>query len=70
MYICICNGITEREIRGAAELGCETLADLTRDLGVASCCGKCGPEAREILNSCAGCPNKRTEMALAHGGHD
>jgi bacterioferritin-associated ferredoxin len=55
MYICICNGITEREIRGAADLGCATLADLRRDLGVASCCGKCGPEARSILRACTGC---------------
>ena len=70
MYICICNGITEREIRGAAELGCETLADLTRDLGVASCCGKCGPEAGDILRSCAGCPRKLADIEMAHGGHD
>ena len=63
MYICICNGITEREIRGAAELGCSTLADLSRDLGVATCCGKCAPEAHHILRSCAKCPGR-----AAHGG--
>jgi bacterioferritin-associated ferredoxin len=58
MYICNCNGITEREIRGAAELGCTTLDDLRRDLGVASCCGRCAPDARRILHKsqCAGCP--------------
>jgi bacterioferritin-associated ferredoxin len=66
MYICVCNGITEREIRGAAELGCSTLAELSRDLGVATCCGKCAPEAYSILRSCAGCP-KRAAQA---GGHD
>ena len=57
MYICICNAVTEREIRGAAELGCATLDDLSRDLGVATCCGKCAPDARRILHksACAGC---------------
>lgn len=52
MYICNCNGITEREIQGAVELGCASVADLTRDLGVGSCCGKCVPEARKLLRHC------------------
>lgn len=55
MYICICNGITEREIRGAASLGSTSLSDLRRDLGVGSCCGKCEPEARRIIGECTGC---------------
>lgn len=54
MYICNCMGITEREIRGAADLGCETVAELSRDLGVGTCCGKCVPEARALLRSCCG----------------
>jgi bacterioferritin-associated ferredoxin len=61
MYICNCNAITESEILGAAELGCSTLADLRRDLGVATCCGKCAPEASKLIRRCArsagGCPN-------------
>jgi bacterioferritin-associated ferredoxin len=67
MYICICNAVTEREIRGAAELGCATLDELSRDLGVATCCGKCEPEARRVLASCANCPSRTTSC---HGGHD
>jgi bacterioferritin-associated ferredoxin len=52
MYICICNAITDREIRGAADLGCRSLEELRRDLGVASCCGKCAHEAGALLNQC------------------
>jgi len=52
VYVCNCNGITDHEIRGAAELGCRTVADLRRDLGVGSCCGKCVPEAHGILRAC------------------
>ena len=52
MYICNCMGITEREIRGAAQLGCESVADLSRDLGLGTCCGKCLPEASGVLRRC------------------
>jgi len=63
MYTCICNAVTEREVRGAVSLGCASIADLQRDLGVATCCGKCEPDARRILmECCAGCP-----AALASG---
>ena len=54
MYICNCMGVTDREIRGAAELGCESMADLSRDLGVGTCCGKCVPEAASLLRNCCG----------------
>jgi bacterioferritin-associated ferredoxin len=52
MYICICNAITEREVRGAVSLGCKSIRDLKSDLGVATCCGKCEPEARRVLREC------------------
>ena len=52
MYICICNAITEREVRGAVSLGCKSLGDLQNDLGVATCCGKCAPDAKRILREC------------------
>lgn len=49
MYVCICNAVTDREIRQCAELGACTLDELRDSLGVASCCGKCEGDAREIL---------------------
>jgi bacterioferritin-associated ferredoxin len=58
MYVCICNAVTEREIRQCAELGASSLADLRKGLGVATSCGKCKAAAVEILreersgNSC------------------
>ncbi len=54
MYVCNCNGITEREIVAAATLGCATLEDLRRDLGVATCCGKCEPVARALIGRVGG----------------
>ena len=53
MYICICNAVTESEIRGAVALGSKSVADLREGLGVGTCCGKCVPEAHKLLKSCA-----------------
>ena len=50
MYICICNAVTDREIRQAAALGVSDLEQLRDSLGVAACCGACEPCARQILH--------------------
>ena len=49
MYICICNAVTEREIRQCARLGACSLRDLRNELGVANTCGKCKHAAKAIL---------------------
>lgn len=49
MYVCICNGVTDRDIRAAASRGARTVKDLRRELGVASDCGKCATCAHEVL---------------------
>jgi bacterioferritin-associated ferredoxin len=54
MYVCVCNAVTDREIRQCAELGARTVDELRDALGVASCCGKCERVAREILAAKAG----------------
>ena len=50
MYICICNAITEREVRDCARRGCGTLDELQVELGVGTCCGRCRAVAKEILD--------------------
>ena len=49
MYVCICNAITDKEIRKAAKAGATNLWDLQAELGVASGCGSCKEHAMEIL---------------------
>lgn len=49
MIVCVCNNISEREIRQAVDLGVSSMAELRRDLGVATCCGKCHTCAKEVL---------------------
>jgi len=50
MIVCVCNNISDREIRQAVELGITSMEELRRDLGVATCCGQCLSCAEEILN--------------------
>ena len=49
MYVCVCNAVTDREIRGAVRLGARSLGDLQDTLGVATCCGRCTDCARTVL---------------------
>jgi len=49
MYVCICNAVTERTIREAAESGVRTLAELSRRTGCSDCCGTCADLAKQIL---------------------
>ncbi len=53
MYVCVCQAVTDRQIRAAVEQGARSMRDLRRELGVCSNCGKCGPCARDILAEAA-----------------
>lgn len=50
MYICLCKGITDSQIREAVANGATQFGQLRKDLGVASQCGKCGILARQVFN--------------------
>ncbi len=49
MYVCLCNGITENQIRDAVGDGARSLRELRFRLGVASCCGKCADCAQQVV---------------------
>jgi bacterioferritin-associated ferredoxin len=51
MIVCVCKAVSERQIRAAVKGGASSLRDLTRDLGVGTCCGKCLPEAKTALSA-------------------
>jgi bacterioferritin-associated ferredoxin len=53
MYVCICNAITDKQIRKAADAGARDLWDLQRDLGVGVGCGSCKEMASDILRETA-----------------
>ncbi len=54
MYICICNGLTDRHARSQAKASFCSVAEFYRALGVKPKCGKCIRAVRGILESAAG----------------
>ncbi|MBM3393650.1 MAG: (2Fe-2S)-binding protein [Betaproteobacteria bacterium] len=50
MYICLCHGITEKQIRQAVQEGARSVPDLVACLGVATCCGTCSCAAEDVIN--------------------
>jgi bacterioferritin-associated ferredoxin len=64
MYVCVCNAVTDHEIRGAVKLGVRTLDDLSATLGVATCCRRCTDCARQVLDEAVGA------AATCAGGDD
>jgi bacterioferritin-associated ferredoxin len=50
MYVCVCNAITDKQIRRAARNGVDSLYELRGKLGVAAGCGSCARTAQEILD--------------------
>jgi len=61
MIVCVCNNISDREIRQAIELGITTMDELRADLGVATCCGQCASYAEEVLNEHLAAINAQAE---------
>ena len=66
MIICVCKAVSDRHIRSAVRGGASSLRELSRELGVGSCCGKCIPDARNTLSESLNALESRAESpALA-----
>ena len=63
MYVCICNAITDKQIRDAARSGAESVWDLQKELGVATNCGSCQESAMEIVRETRAA-SRRTKPVL------
>jgi len=49
MYVCICNAVTDHQIRDAVDGGARSLSEVQCRLPVASCCGSCEQTARDLV---------------------
>lgn len=54
MYVCICNPVTDSDVRACVSRGACSLPDLQAQLGVALQCGKCATTALEIVREMTG----------------
>jgi bacterioferritin-associated ferredoxin len=49
MYVCLCTGVTDGQIRDAIYEGCCSYKEVRQATGVASQCGKCACLAKEVV---------------------
>ena len=73
MYVCLCYGVTDTQIREAVSEGCCSFREVRNALKVASQCGKCACTAKTLVrealdgscelaataisSDCAACPS-------------
>lgn len=51
MYICLCNGVTDNQIKQSIHEGSMTMKALYQDTNLGNQCGKCCQCAKQILNN-------------------
>lgn len=49
MYVCICNAVTEREVRHTIRNGATSMRQLKAELKVAASCGGCAEGIEQFL---------------------
>jgi bacterioferritin-associated ferredoxin len=49
MYVCLCQGVTDGQIREAIMEGCCSYREVRETLNVASKCGKCACLAKQVV---------------------
>ena len=54
MFVCVCKAVSDSTIRRQVEAGARRVADLSREPGLGTCCGKCVPAARQLIEEAAG----------------
>nr|WP_255692819.1 (2Fe-2S)-binding protein [Luteimonas sp. XNQY3] len=50
VYVCICNGVTDSQIRQAAANGCREVSELTMRTGCGATCGSCLDMASGLMD--------------------
>ena len=50
MVVCVCNAVNEHRINEAVEAGVKSIKQLCAETRAGTCCGKCLPEAKRVLD--------------------
>lgn len=62
MYVCLCKGVTDKQIKAAVNEGARRMRCLREQTGLGSQCGKCCCEAKTILDQYV--DSSRFELAI------
>lgn len=50
MFICVCNGIRDKDVSSSVANGCHSAASVFKELGCRPQCGQCVPYVREQIS--------------------
>lgn len=50
MIVCVCHNVSDRAIRAAMAAGATSLSEISEQLYVGACCGKCLPSANALVS--------------------
>ena len=50
MYVCLCRAVTDGQIRNSIENGASSFREVRDELDLGTCCGRCVPEARALID--------------------
>ena len=50
MYVCVCNKVTDKQLKSAVENGAHSLGALQKSLAVGTNCGTCLETSQSMLN--------------------
>lgn len=64
MYVCLCKGITDSQIKDAIYNGATSVNQLRKQLGVASQCGKCTSMTKQIVQDTLSLTNASNHQDL------
>lgn len=65
VYVCVCNKVTDKQIRQAVDAGADSLEALSQELAVATCCGRCRECALQVMTDAKRAAWVGAEPALA-----
>ena len=51
MYVCVCQAVSDQDIRRAVARGARTFEAVQSRTGCTTCCGCCESEARELVDA-------------------
>jgi bacterioferritin-associated ferredoxin len=50
MYVCICNAVTDKDVKKAVDDGANSMSHLQERLNIGRCCGACSETACKVLD--------------------
>ena len=68
MYVCLCEGVTDGQIRDAIYEGCCSYREVRETLNVAMQCGKCACVAKQVVKDTLS-EVQQSQVAAAFGGN-